>query len=159
MPRAETEQDLIAEREIVTAIIAKFPKRYDGYLHLSEYGYRLDGALTQKHAHGYSVARLFYEAKDRDIDFGQYRDGLMIGVSKLVAAQGLTKATGLRCCFFPRFTSGVIGSVDFAKHRGEGYFRIGGRTDRADFDHDTEPVAMFPWEDINILIDPRQQVA
>lgn len=155
MPKAETAKDLQAEREIVSTIIARYPSRYDGFLHLSDLGYRLDGVLTQKHQYGYSVARLFYEAKDRTIAFGQYRSGFMIASSKLVAAQGLTKATGLRCCIFARFADGIIASVDFAKYRG-GQIRIGGRPDRPEYDTDIEPVALFPWNDFSILHDPRE---
>jgi hypothetical protein len=158
MPKAETEKDLQAEREIVAHVIARNPDRYDNYLHLSEYGYRVDGVLTQKHRFGYAVPRLFYEAKDRDIVWGQYASGVMISVSKVVTAHHLTSVTGLPSAFFARFNDGVVAGVPFTKAR-IGDLRIGGRDDRPDYPHDIEPVAMFRWDDFKILHDPRAKAA
>jgi hypothetical protein len=152
MPRAETAKNLSDEDEIVQFVIAKYPKKYDGYLKISEMLYRLDGVLTQRHPFGYSVPRLFYEAKARDITFGQYPSGYMISIGKLTAARELTAATGLRCCLLARFVDGVIASVDFATCRRS--LRIGGRQDRPGFMHDVEPVAVIPWEEFAMLRGP-----
>jgi hypothetical protein len=149
MPKAETDKDLENEKQIVGFVIAKYPKKYDGFIKISEMAYRLDGVLTQKHPFGYSVPRLFYEAKQRDYPFGKYPSGYMIATSKLIAARALTLSTGLRCCLFVRFSDGVIASTDFATCRRE--LRIGGRQDRPEFMHDVEPVAIIPWGEFTKL--------
>lgn len=154
MPRAETEKDLQAEREIIAVVMSCFPAKYDGYLHIGEMSYRLDGVLTKKHEHGYAVPKVWYEAKDREIAFGQYRGGLLISASKLAQAKLLTTSTGLPSVIFSRFTDGVVASVGFDRYRGD--IRIGGRPHRPGFDHDIEPVVLYAWEDFRILHDPRE---
>jgi hypothetical protein len=148
MPKAETENDLKNEAEIVGYIIAKYPKQYDGFMKIDHLGYRLDGVLTKRHEYGYAVPKLFYEAKDRVGRFAGYPD-YIISHSKVEAAQAMTEATQMRCCLFVRFADGVIASVDFARF--DGRCRFGGRQDRPFFIHDSEPLAIFDWKDFVIL--------
>jgi hypothetical protein len=150
MPRAETAKNLQDEINIVTFIIAKYPNKYDGFLHLGELKYVLDGVLTKRReGFGWSEVKLWYEAKQRTFPFGQYRDGYMIGANKVIAARQISSTAAHRCILFAGFSDGIIASFDFAKFSGE--FFIGGRSDRPDFDHDIEPVALLPWEDFRVL--------
>ena len=148
MPRAERKQDLQAEAEIVQFVISRFPDQFDGYMKIDRFGYRLDGVLTKKHRFGYALPVMFYEAKNRDYEFGHYPD-FIISASKLGEAQRLLVQTGLRSVLLVRFNCGTIASVDFAKHRGK--YREGGRTDRVGFVNDIETVAIFQWTDFRIL--------
>jgi hypothetical protein len=155
MPKAESELDRKNQTEIADAVIAANPARYDGYIWLSPYNYKLDGCLYQKQ-HWYQVPRLFFEAKQRDYTFGFYKSGYRVSVGKLMAACILRETTNLPSALFARFSDRVIAGamLDSHDHR----FLISGRTDRPNFPHDIEPCVSIPWDKFKIIDDPRDEV-
>jgi hypothetical protein len=145
MVKAETETDLKAEAEIVGYVIERYPNQFDGFMKIDHLGYRLDGVLTQKHAYGYSIPKLFYEVKNLRGDIGATPD-YIISHSKVLAAHTISEATQMRCLLFARFGNGVIASLDFARFSGR--CRFGGKQF---FVHDDEVLAIFQWNDFVIL--------
>jgi hypothetical protein len=147
MPRAETEQSLKDRDEIATFVCERW--KFDGFTFLDPKLYRLDGVFTKR-----GQLRLFFEAKQRREGFRSYPD-FIISLGKLIAARSLMAETGLRSMVLARFADGVVASFDLlgAPHS----LRIGGRTDRPDFAHDIEPVAVYQWDEAVILLDPRPQ--
>jgi hypothetical protein len=156
-PRGETPESLKNRDEIAAHVLRANAARYDGWINLEAMLYRVDCCFWQKQ-HWYQVPRLFFEAKQRTTPFGHFRDGLAISVGKIVAAQYLTKATGLPCAFFGRWSDGVVAGVDLAKQ--DNCIVIGGRTDRIDLmGEEIEPMMLIPWPKFKIIPDVRSEAA
>jgi hypothetical protein len=148
MPKAEKEEDLLAEAEIVAVVLSKYPDRYDGYMKIDSLGYRLDGLLTKRHDYGYAVPQMFYECKNLKQRFRQHPD-YFISHSKVAEGMRLTQMTHLRSLILARFEGGLIASCDMARFRGQCRFGA-----KQMFVHDDETLAIFQWEDFVILHEP-----
>jgi hypothetical protein len=148
MPKAEKEEDLKAEGEIVAVVLSMYPDRYDGHMKIDGLGYRLDGVLTKKHDYGYAVPQLFYECKNLKQGFKQYPD-YFISHSKVAEGMRLTQMTQMRSVIFARFAEGIIASCDMARFKGKCRFGA-----KQMFVHDDETLAIFQWDDFVILHDP-----
>lgn len=97
--------------------------------------YRLDAAVFRD-----GNLRGFAEIKRRTHCRGTYSTYL-ISLSKVIAARGLSQATGLKCLLFVDWTD-ELGCISFDAPYELGW---GGRTDRND-GQDVEPVAFYPIE-------------
>lgn len=161
MPKAETEQDLKNEVEICEIVLAANRARYDGYVKLSAHNYRVDRCFFKKEA-WYQVPKLFCECKQRTFPFGQYKDGHVITVGKLIAAKWLKDTTGVPCALFSRFSDGIVAGALLSDHSSN--LMLFGRKDRSDidpvlWDTDIDPCFCIPWNKFKIILDPNAGVA
>jgi hypothetical protein len=150
-PRGETPESLKNRDEIAAHVLRANAARYDGWINLEPMLYRIDGCFYKKE-HWYQTPKLFFEAKQRTYAFGHYKDGYSISVGKLIAAQWLKNATGLKTALFVRFSDGVVAGVDLAKH--DDRLVIGGRADRVSvMGEEIEPMALISWSKFKIICD------
>jgi hypothetical protein len=142
-----TPEDAKSKEEIARAVDAHF--KFDGHRFLRSTRYRLDAVSYKNRSEGYPEPKMFYEAKARDIPFGHYKSGLLLSLSKIMAAHWLREETGLPCNLFVKFSDGVIAGVSLKRH--DGSLHIAGRTDTNYF-YDVEPEVLFPWDRFTIIV-------
>lgn len=154
MPKDETEQDRINQKIIADAVLHANRERYDDYIWLSAFGYRLDGVFWQKQ-HWYQAPKLFFEAKTCDKVYRHYDRGFMIEAGKLFAAEWLLQTTGLRSAVFVKFSDGIIAGALLHDDKGlthDGKWRITGRKDRGR--EEDAPYVDIPWSKWKVIYAP-----
>jgi len=134
-PKYETTKDLQNEQEVAD-IVADL-----GYnLRKLPVQYRLDFAIFRD-----SECLGFAEVKTRSFHMNKYPP-VMISLSKVLAADALTRKTGLPCYLICKYTD-CVARLDFAHPLD---LRMGGRTDRND-PQDVDICAFYPISGFTIV--------
>lgn len=157
MPGDETEQNRITQKRIADAVLRANPQRYDDYIWLSPFGYRIDGVFWRK-LHWYQSPRLFFEAKPCNKPYQHYDRGFMVEAGKLFAAEWLLQTTGLQTAVFVEFSDGIIAGALLLDKDGRvfhnGKWRITGRPFSSRNRDELAPYVDIPWDKWKVIFKP-----